>query len=152
MLLFDESKRFYKGNLHTHTTNSDGRKDPADVIDLYQTAGYDFLAITDHWKMTVEKPTFYKNMLLLPGIELDYSWIGQVIHIVAVALGRVGRESFLNAQVSIVALNYFLVVHNTLFFLNKKNAIKKFFLMTCFFEPHKLGVTSGCFTSWRELP
>ena len=86
MLLFDESKRFYKGNLHTHTTNSDGRKDPADVIELYQTAGYDFLAITDHWKMTVEKPTFYKNMLLLPGIELDYSWIGQVIHIVGIGM------------------------------------------------------------------
>ena len=84
MKLFDPQKPFYKGNLHAHTTNSDGRKDPQDVIELYQEAGYDFLALTDHWKRTIEAPHFYKNMLLLPGIELDYTLTNEVIHVVGI--------------------------------------------------------------------
>lgn len=42
-------RKWYKGNLHTHTTNSDGRLAPEVVINLYKEAGYDFLALTDHW-------------------------------------------------------------------------------------------------------
>ena len=40
---------WYKGNLHTHTTRSDGRKSPEEVMALYRDHGYDFLALTDHW-------------------------------------------------------------------------------------------------------
>ena len=84
MKLFDPDKPFYKGNLHTHTTNSDGLLSPDEVTRRYQEAGYDFLALTDHWKRTVEAPHFYKNMLLLPGIELDYNLTNEVIHIVGI--------------------------------------------------------------------
>ncbi len=86
MRLFDEQKPFYKGNLHAHTTNTDGRLSPEDVIERYANAGYDFLALTDHWKRTIEAPRFHKGMLLLPGIELDYSLPDQVIHIVGVGV------------------------------------------------------------------
>jgi len=41
--------RFRRGNLHTHSTASDGHLTPADVCERYRTAGYDFLAITDHF-------------------------------------------------------------------------------------------------------
>jgi hypothetical protein len=41
--------RFYKGNLHTHSSASDGARSPADVCELYREAGYDFLALTDHF-------------------------------------------------------------------------------------------------------
>ncbi len=85
VLLFNPDKPFYKGNLHLHTTNSDGRKSPEEAIDLYQRAGYDFLAVTDHWKRTVEDG-YYKNMLLLPGIEIDYNLPDEVIHIVGVGM------------------------------------------------------------------
>jgi predicted metal-dependent phosphoesterase TrpH len=37
-----------KGNLHTHTTFSDGMHTPEYVADKYLAAGYDFLAFTDH--------------------------------------------------------------------------------------------------------
>ncbi len=40
---------WYKGNLHTHTTRSDGLKAPEDTVSLYADAGYDFIALTDHW-------------------------------------------------------------------------------------------------------
>jgi hypothetical protein len=41
-------QHWYKGNLHTHTTNSDGDTNPKDVILWYKDHGYDFLSITDH--------------------------------------------------------------------------------------------------------
>lgn len=84
MQMFDPSLPFYKGNLHTHTTNSDGRKTPQQVVELYKANGYDFLVLTDHWKRTVETPYVHEGMLVLPGIELDYTLPNQVIHIVGV--------------------------------------------------------------------
>lgn len=42
-------KRRLKVGLHTHTTISDGRRSPEEVIALYKEAGYDALALTDHW-------------------------------------------------------------------------------------------------------
>ena len=41
--------RFYKGNLHTHSTLSDGVCAPVDICTQYREAGYDFLALTDHF-------------------------------------------------------------------------------------------------------
>ena len=86
MLLFDQGKPFFKGNLHTHTTNTDGRKSPEEVLDIYQAAGYDFIALTDHWKRTVDHPYMKDNMLVMTGIELDYTMPGQVIHVVGVGV------------------------------------------------------------------
>lgn len=44
--------QWYKGNLHTHTTNSDGDSSPEDVVKWYKSHGYHFLAITDHEHIT----------------------------------------------------------------------------------------------------
>ena len=43
-------KKRLKMGLHTHTTLSDGVKTPEEVLEMYAGAGYDVLAITDHWK------------------------------------------------------------------------------------------------------
>src|SRR4029450_2752195 len=40
--------RWFKGNTHTHTLNSDGDSTPDDVVRWYREHGYDFLALTDH--------------------------------------------------------------------------------------------------------
>lgn len=80
MKLFDPGLRFYKGNLHTHTSNSDGRVTPEACMKLYQEAGYDFLALTDHWFVGEERNCH--GMLVLPGAEYDFSFPGQVLHIV----------------------------------------------------------------------
>lgn len=47
-LPFDKPGRFYRGNIHTHSTRSDGQRAVEDVIAAYRDHGYDFLAITDH--------------------------------------------------------------------------------------------------------
>ena len=67
MKLFDPSLAFYKGNTHAHTTDSDGRATPEECMRQYKAAGYDFLAITDHWHVHGEGN--YHGMLIVPGAE-----------------------------------------------------------------------------------
>jgi len=45
---FTAPGRFYRGNLHTHSTLSDGVLDPAEVCRRYKDEGYDFISLTDH--------------------------------------------------------------------------------------------------------
>src|SRR5580765_4866366 len=40
--------RWYKGNTHTHTLNSDGDSTPDDVVRWYREHGYRFLVLSDH--------------------------------------------------------------------------------------------------------
>ncbi|MBA2732753.1 MAG: PHP domain-containing protein [Acidobacteria bacterium] len=40
--------RWYKGNTHTHTLNSDGDSTPDDVVRWYRENAYNFLVLTDH--------------------------------------------------------------------------------------------------------
>jgi predicted metal-dependent phosphoesterase TrpH len=42
------ARRWYKGNLHTHTLNSDGDSTPLDVATWYREHGYQFLVLSDH--------------------------------------------------------------------------------------------------------
>jgi len=39
---------WFKGNLHTHTLNSDGDSTPEEVVRWYREHDYDFLVLTDH--------------------------------------------------------------------------------------------------------
>ena len=47
-LPFAQPGCFYRGNLHGHSTNSDGDWSPAEYIRQYRQNGYDFVALTDH--------------------------------------------------------------------------------------------------------
>ena len=67
MDLFDPKLPFFKGNLHCHTTESDGKLSPDEVVALYRDLGYDFLALTDHRRLSA--PTHLEGcMLLLSGM------------------------------------------------------------------------------------
>ncbi len=65
-------RRWLKGNLHTHTTNSDGDASPEVVAAWYRDAGYHFLALTDHDVLTrpEEVGGAAGPMLLVRGEEL----------------------------------------------------------------------------------
>lgn len=47
-ILLDKSKNFYKGNMHCHSSLSDGYFSPEELKEMYKSRGYSFLAITDH--------------------------------------------------------------------------------------------------------
>lgn len=68
---YAESGTWLRGNLHTHTTVSDGTGDPEDVVAAYGAAGYDFLAISDHDAFV--DPDDYRaetGLVLLPAVEV----------------------------------------------------------------------------------
>ncbi len=71
-----EHVEHYKTNLHTHSTQSDGRLTPAQVIDEYRDRGYKALALTDHDRCTFPWSKFGRDaaeagMLAIPGNELS---------------------------------------------------------------------------------
>jgi hypothetical protein len=55
--------------LHAHTTNSDGELSPELLVRHYDWAGFDVLAITDHWVRTDEPST--DGLLVIPSTELN---------------------------------------------------------------------------------
>lgn len=81
-------KIWYKGNLHTHTTNSDGAYTPEETIALYKSKNYDFLALTDHWFHGEGRQE--ENFLLLNGTEFDVGSTVQegIYHIVGIGMEK----------------------------------------------------------------
>ena len=62
--------KWYKGNLHSHTTNSDGMLSPEQAIEAYRSMGYSFLCLSDHNLYTDYRNEFQsKDFLILPGVE-----------------------------------------------------------------------------------
>lgn len=55
-LPFSQPGRWYRGNLHTHSTRSDGRTSPAEVCAHYRANGYDFISLTDHFREAYDFP------------------------------------------------------------------------------------------------
>ena len=53
MRILENRGNWYKGNMHMHTTMSDGELEPVDAINVYREAGYDFIAITDAIRVPV---------------------------------------------------------------------------------------------------
>ena len=94
LLPFANPGRFWKGNLHTHSTRSDGTQSPQEVCRLYEQAGYGFIALTDHFMeqygfpVTDTRPFRSEAFTTIIGAELHSGAIenGSPWHIVAAGL------------------------------------------------------------------
>ena len=60
----------YKSALHSHSTVSDGRFTPFEMIDMYAKQGYQIYAFTDHHKTNPVSTYDGKGMFLLSGMEI----------------------------------------------------------------------------------
>ncbi|GIV16729.1 MAG: phosphotransferase [Armatimonadota bacterium] len=58
-----------RGNLHAHTTLSDGELSPDDTIDAFIRRGYDFVALTDHDAIANPNEVHFPQILIFPGVE-----------------------------------------------------------------------------------
>ncbi|MBI4575867.1 MAG: hypothetical protein HY722_06355 [Planctomycetes bacterium] len=58
-----------RGQLHLHTTASDGNRDAAEVVRLYREAGYAFVGISDHNRRTPDP--LVQGILCIPSSELS---------------------------------------------------------------------------------
>ncbi len=80
------ASRWYKGNLHTHTINSDGDTAPDDVVRWYKEHRYDFLSLTDHNFLTETGGlssvfSAKDKFLLVPGEEVTSRYADKPLHI-----------------------------------------------------------------------
>src|SRR6186997_3638246 len=78
--------RYFKGNLHTHTLNSDGDSTPDDVVRWYREHGYAFLVLTDHNFLTsVDGLNALhgadQRFLVVKGEEVTDQFAGKPLHI-----------------------------------------------------------------------
>lgn len=64
--------KFYRGNLHTHTTRSDGKLKPKEAFLYYFVMGYDFMAISDH-RVWTDMPEigFPGRFITIPAAEIS---------------------------------------------------------------------------------
>lgn len=93
-LAFAAPGRFWKGNIHTHSNASDGVRTPEEVCATYREAGYDFLALTDHFlakygfPVVDTRPFRTHGFTTILGAELHApaTALGEMWHILAVGL------------------------------------------------------------------
>lgn len=89
------SRRALRGDLHIHTSASDGKETPEMVAAQYRKEGYDFIAITDHnvfgtAKSAIDKFNFKTDFQILMGEEVHNGYAGY-FHMV-----NVGGKSSVN--------------------------------------------------------
>jgi hypothetical protein len=91
---FTAKGRFWRGNLHTHSTRSDGVLSPEEVCRRYKAEGYDFMALTDHfvgaygYPIVDTMPMRDAGFTTILGAELHSGAManGELWHILAVGL------------------------------------------------------------------
>src|SRR5580700_10686857 len=85
---------FRRGNLHTHSTLSDGALSPERVCSVYRDAGYDFLALTDHfmeqYRFAIADTRQYRTdaftTIIGAEVHTGRTELGHLWHILAVGL------------------------------------------------------------------
>lgn len=80
-------KKRWKVNFHMHTTLSDGAKTPDEALSIYKNAGYDAVALTDHWRYG--EAGDFEGMAVLSGVEYNTrggDGIKGFFHVVGVGL------------------------------------------------------------------
>lgn len=88
---FKGYSNWYKGNLHCHSTVSDGALSPKEVVELYRSNGWNFLALTEHRIYTHWQEFDSDEFIIIPGIEVavDENERPRCYHLVGVSDGNI---------------------------------------------------------------
>src|SRR4030042_4608588 len=65
-----------KADLHLHTTASDGRLEPGEIVSLAVKVGLDVIAITDHDTVDGVRPALaaaeaFPSLMVIPGVAIN---------------------------------------------------------------------------------
>ena len=77
--LLPENGRFYKANLHSHSTVSDGERTPEELKAMYKARGYSVFAYTDHDNFVTHNELTDDEFLVINGHEASASSLNSVI-------------------------------------------------------------------------
>lgn len=69
-ILLDSSKKFYKANLHCHSTKSDGKMTVEEIKEHYTANGYSVVAFTDHEHLIDNSHLNDNNFLAITSCEV----------------------------------------------------------------------------------
>jgi predicted metal-dependent phosphoesterase TrpH len=85
---FESPGAWLRCALHAHTTASDGELAPELLVAHYGRAGFDVLAVTDHWVRTA--PPASGSLVVVPSVELDalVRASGRVAHVLALGVSE----------------------------------------------------------------
>lgn len=86
---FEQPGHWFKGNLHTHSTQSDGLLSPDEVVAWYRSRGYDFIALSDHWFFTRGEP-IANDFITLSAAEVQ----GSRYHLLTLGLSELPPRSW----------------------------------------------------------
>ena len=103
-----------KGNLHCHTTRSDGKAPPQGVVDAYAALRHDFLMLSDHdVANTADELTKLdaKGMLLIPGYEITAQGV-HMLHVNANAVVKPLPDRQATIEAAIQASGSFVIVNH----------------------------------------
>jgi hypothetical protein len=103
---FQAPGRWFRGNTHSHSTESDGRLSIPDRFAAYRDAGYDFLVLTDHRKVSDVSAESRPNFLAISGSEVhpDNPYGGDRFHFVAINIHEPIRDTELSPNETIEAV------------------------------------------------
>lgn len=103
---FGMAGQWYKGNLHTHSSRSDGSLSPEEVVGWHVAKHYDFLSITDHNRVTLrEDLTVEPPLLFIPGVEISARRNLTEYHVVALGVESLPVSPGSDVQEAIDAVN-----------------------------------------------
>lgn len=77
--IIPEEGRFFRANLHCHSTCSDGILTPEELKEYYKSAGYSVLAYSDHNVLIDHSDLDDEDFLTLTSVEIDVSKAGETI-------------------------------------------------------------------------
>lgn len=94
---YSQDLKWYKGNTHTHTINSDGDSTPEEVTKWYYDNGYNFLVLSDHNVLTTvdelnKKYQKADRFVLIPGEEITNKFGTKPLHINGLNVNRLIAE------------------------------------------------------------
>ena len=69
--LLPKVPQYFKANLHTHSTISDGKLTPEEVKASYKALGYQILCLTDHNTIVNHSDMNEPDFLMLTGVEIN---------------------------------------------------------------------------------
>ncbi len=99
--------RFYRGNTHTHSTQSDGVLTLEGRFAAYRDRGYDFLVMTDHFEVSEVDGYSREGFLAISGIELHpYNpYGGERYHFVGIGVTRLIDSETMTPNDVLAAVN-----------------------------------------------
>lgn len=102
-----EAASYRKVDLHTHSTRSDGRFSPTELVDLAVEQGVSLFALTDHDTLDgiveASQRAVEHGLSFIHGVELSTQWEGVPLHMVALnfSLDNAALQSIVNENQAI---------------------------------------------------